>query len=207
MIESWNRDLEGQGLKLDWNRIWVNIFIWSKTVHTPDNTGTAVLCLHVFWECPATSKFWPKFHVLPVVSDLLFQHEFILNIVRVSLCFLSFCCWSCWTFFFFFFYPWQDFFCGCQRNLVRYIYFRELDWSSDVDRLQLWDRTYCVCTNTALPVWEGVPSDRAHQPQAFLLRLTPHPLPPSSPFHHFFLTTQEIWIVGNVCLNQRPPPK
>lgn len=90
-----NRDLEGQGLKLDWNCIWVNIFIWSKNLHTPDNTGTTVLCLHVFWECPAISKFWPKFHVLPVVSDLLFQHEFIFNIVRVSPYFLWFCCWSC----------------------------------------------------------------------------------------------------------------
>ena len=30
--------------------------------------------------------------------------------------------------------------------------------------------------------------------------------PPSTPFHHSFLTTQGIWMDGNVCLNPRPHP-
>lgn len=55
----------------------------------------------------------------------------------------------------------------------------------DVDRLRLWDRTYCVCTNTALPVWEEVPSDRAHQPRHSHRLFTLAGSPPSTPFHPF----------------------
>lgn len=110
----------------------------------------------------------------------------------------------------------KDCFTGCQKSLTGCIYFGgRLRRGGDVDRQWLWDRTYCVCTNTALPVWEGVPSDRAQQPRhstatGFLLHTPCSPPTPSAPpalFIASFLTTQEIWIVGNVCLNRRPPPK
>lgn len=80
----------------------------------------------------------------------------------------------------------------CQKSLTGCIYFGGLRRGADVDRQWLWDRTYCVCTNTALPVWEGVPSDRAQQPRhstatGFLLCALCPPPPPPAPLQPFSL--------------------
>lgn len=133
------------------------------------------------------------------------QWRTLSNIYKIILFISHFCTFQlCFTFanwclFVFLRALMKDCFTGCQKSLTGCIYFGGLRRGGDVDRQWPWDRTYCVCTNTALPVWEGVPSDRAQQPRrstatGFLLRLTPpslllpspSPNPPPSSFHCVF---------------------
>ena len=88
VTEVWARDLEGQGIELDWDNIWCNIFISSKNpshqlihykfvhkfyltpyrrfkmklIDSPNcskcSQNTVGTYLHVFWECPPVSDFW-----------------------------------------------------------------------------------------------------------------------------------------------------
>lgn len=83
--------------------------------------------------------------------------------------------------------PGQEFFCGCQRNLVGCIYFRELACGSDVDRLRLCDRhTVSVLTQHFLcgeggPLRQSSPDSARHSRRLF----TPADTPPSTPFQPF----------------------
>lgn len=88
--------------------------------------------------------------------------------------------WSCCV-------PEQEYFCACQASSVWCVWYRERACGSDADRLQLWDRTYCVCTNTAHPVWEEVPSDGAPQIRPLHSRrlFASTDTPPSAPFYSF----------------------